>query len=97
MVRTDERTGMDFEIEVGGTPPSSPRGGGRGKYEFLADAARENPGQWVHVKGINKNVAGQIRKGQARGFKEGRWEATTSGKGADIELWVKYLGEDDDA
>lgn len=88
---------MTFDIQVGGEPPSSPRGAGRGKYEDISDAARENPGTWVHTKGIGKNTAAQIRKGQARGFKEGRWESTSTGKGDDMELWVKYLGEDEDA
>jgi hypothetical protein len=92
-ITDDERTTVDFEINVGGEPPASPRGQGRGKYEPLADAARENPGVWVSVKGVNKNVAAQIRKGQARGFKEGRWEATATGKADEATLWVKYLGD----
>lgn len=86
----------DFEISVGGEPPPSPRGRGRGRYEDIADEARKHQGVWISVKGINKSVAAQIRKNEARGFKEGRWEATGTGKGDDLTLWVKYLGEGED-
>jgi hypothetical protein len=97
MVNTDDgRTTMDFDIQVGGEPPPSPRGRGGGKYEAIAVAARENAGEWISVKGLSRNVAAQIRKNQARGFKEGRWEASATGKGDDTVLWVKYLGEDED-
>lgn len=90
---------MDFEIEVGGTPPSSARGGGVGKYESIADAAREAAPEWVHVAGINRNVAGSMRQGSIKGFAKFEFEVKIAGVDEQTglgTLWVRLKGVGDD-
>lgn len=101
MATTDERTAMtDFDIQVGGEPPESSRNG-RGKYRAIAAEARAHPGEWVSVRGINRNVAGAIRAGSTNGFKPPTdWEvrnADTSADSSTATLWVKYIGKGEDA
>jgi hypothetical protein len=90
---------MNFEIERGGSPPPSAGGrGSAGKYAGIADAAREKPGEWIHVVGINVNVASGVRRGETKGFQhsdEGWFEVTTrdivKGQGPQTcTLWVRY-------
>lgn len=86
---------MDFDIKVGGEPPESARGGTKGKYAPIADTARRNPGEWIHVDKINRNVAGAIRAGEIKGFKgdPGTWDVKISGVDNETKLgtlWVRY-------
>jgi hypothetical protein len=87
---------MDFEIKRGGTPPPSTRGGRPGKYREIADAARDTPGEWISVAGVNTNVSGSINRSQAAGFQtsgHGDWfEATNRDTQDDgtCTLWVVY-------
>lgn len=92
---------MDFDIKVGGDLPPSPGGrGSQGKYVSIARAARENPGEWVHVEHMNPNIASGIRKGNTKGFEftdDGWFEAASRDVSPDPDtgmrtctLWVRY-------
>lgn len=90
---------MDFDIKTGGEPPPSAGGrGSAGRYAPIADAARAKPDQWLHVVGINVNVASGIRRGDTKGFElsdEGWFEVTTRDVVKDkgphtCTMWVRY-------
>jgi L-amino acid N-acyltransferase YncA len=90
----DERTTMGLDIQRGGEPAPIKRG--KGKYKELADAAREASPEWVSVAGVSSNLAGSIRREQAKGFEPGEhgyFEATNRDTQEDgtVTIWVRYV------
>jgi hypothetical protein len=87
---------MDFAIKRGGTPPASRRGSS-GKYEPIADAARETPGEWISVAGLSPNLSGSINAGKTKGFEStpgGHYEALSRNiKDGKCTLWVRFINE----
>lgn len=88
---------MALDIKRGGEPAPIERG--IGKYKELADVAREVSPEWVHVVGVNQNLAGSIKRGQTKGFEleeGGHFEATNRNTQQDgtVTIWVRYVKDE---
>ena len=65
-----------------GTPPEAREVRDRIDWQAIADQLYDNPGQWARVDvpiryGTARTRVSHIRRGIARGFEEGTWDART--------------------
>lgn len=63
-----------------GTPPPSRERGPRIEWQTIAEQLYDNPGQWAKVDtpvyiGTARTKASQVKRGRARGFEDGTWDA----------------------
>lgn len=93
---TAAATGLTF-----GTPPETREIRDRIDWQGIADQLYSNPGQWARVDvpigySTARTRASQVRRGLARGFEEGTWDARTE-KAGENEAYVWLICESPDA
>ena len=80
------------------TPPVSKSGRAKdGRYAYIADALRANPGEWAVVaEQVTPTLAYHIKKGMVSGFAPaGSFEATsrrTSNKTKRVTVYARFVG-----
>lgn len=78
------------------TEPPTTRGGRAEspRNREIAEALRQNPGQWALVAEGEKNdgLSVRIRTGKAKSFAEGTWEATSRGnEDGSIDIYARFV------
>lgn len=61
----------------------------------IAEALRANPGEWALVAEgeSNDGLATRIRKGTAKSFAEGEWQATSRSDGnGQVDIYARFMG-----
>jgi hypothetical protein len=87
---------MSTNITFGEVPENK---GGRAespRNKEIADVLRSRPGEWALVAQDENNdgLAVRIRRGQAKSFREGIWEATSRRTEDDrFDIHARYIGE----